>query len=155
MIFCKRRSVWLAIAGLAFMAALAAGLNARAEGKKTGYWPESAEVYFIYPNDGEQVTGRFEVIFGLTGLGVAPAGVEKKNTGHHHLLIDTDLPANLDEPLPSDAKHRHFGGGQTQTSLMLPPGKHTLQLVVGDHNHIPHDPPLKSKKITITVKAAK
>jgi hypothetical protein len=91
------------------------------------------------------------VKFGLKGMGVAPAGVEKKKTGHHHLLIDTKL-ADYDNPVPSDEKHKHFGGGQTETTIALSPGKHTLQLVLGDHNHIPHEPPVQSKVITITVK---
>jgi hypothetical protein len=91
------------------------------------------------------------VQFGLAGMGVAPAGVTNANTGHHHLIIDATLP-NLDFVIPEDAKHRHFGGGQTQVSLELPAGEHTLQLLLGDYRHIPHDPPISSKKITITVK---
>ncbi len=98
--------------------------------------------------------GKVTVKFGLSGLGVAPAGVEKPNTGHHHLLIDVDAPTGttLAEPLPADAHVKHFGGGQTETTLELPPGRHTLQLIVGDANHIPHDPPLESEKIAIEVK---
>jgi hypothetical protein len=117
-------------------------------------WPSNARVYFIEPADGAVVTGKVTVKFGLTGLGVAPAGVEKTNTGHHHLLVDRDAPtgAKLDEPLPVDAHLRHFGGGQTETVLDLPPGRHTLQLIVGDANHIPHDPPLTSQKIEIDAK---
>ena len=84
-------------------------------------------------------------------MGVAPAGVDVANTGHHHLLIDVDLPP-FDEPIPSDEHHLHFGKGQTETVIELPPGKHTLQLIMGDKDHIPLDPPLYSKKITITVK---
>jgi len=84
-------------------------------------------------------------------MGVAPAGVEKEKTGHHHLLIDTGLPAQ-DEAVPADENHRHFGGGQTQTTVELPPGKHTLQLIMGDHNHVPHDPPITSEQISITVR---
>jgi hypothetical protein len=91
------------------------------------------------------------VKFGLKGMGIAPAGVKFDNTGHHHLLVDSDPPANLDAPLPATDKLLHFGKGQTETSLPLPPGKHTLQLVLGDQNHIPHDPPVISKKITIAV----
>jgi len=114
--------------------------------------PEGARVYFISPSDGETVTSPVTVRFGLEGMGVAPAGVDKAGTGHHHLLIDLDEPVDLDKPLPSDDHHRHFGGGQTQVSLDLPPGAHTLQLIMGDMAHIPHDPPVMSEKITITVK---
>jgi uncharacterized protein DUF4399 len=108
-------------------------------------------LYFISPQDGETVSSPVTVRFGLSGMGVAPAGVEKDNTGHHHLLIDTDLP-KMDEPIPSDAKHLHFGGGQTETSLTLPPGQHTLQLLLGNWTHVPFNPPVVSDKITITVK---
>ncbi len=116
-----------------------------------GHWPKGAEVYFISPHNGAKVKNPVVVRFGLKGLGIAPAGVKAENTGHHHLLIDTALPANLDQPLPSTDNIKHFGKGQTETELTLPPGKHTLQLVVGDESHIPHSPPLVSKKITITV----
>ena len=91
------------------------------------------------------------VRFGLQGMGVAPARVENDKTGHHHLLVNlTELPA-MDQPIPADDNHVHFGGGQTETSIELEPGTHTLQLLVGDHNHIPHDPPIVSEMITITV----
>ena len=114
--------------------------------------PPAAVVYFITPADGETVANPVTVRFGLKGMGVAPAEVEKANTGHHHLLIDVaDLPP-LDEPIPADDQHRHFGGGQTEITLDLPPGTHTLQLLLGDQNHIPHDPPVVSERITITVK---
>ena len=109
------------------------------------------ELYFVSPQDGAQVSGEFKISFGLRGMGVAPAGVEKDNTGHHHLLIDTATLPPLDAPLPSTDQIRHFGGGQTETTLTLPPGKHTLQLVLGNHSHIPHSPPVMSKTITITV----
>ena len=112
--------------------------------------PEGATVYFIAPSDGAVVSNPIVVQFGLKGMGVAPAGVEKENTGHHHLIVDAGLPP-LDEPIPSDDTYRHFGGGQTETSIELPPGEHTLQLLVGDHNHVPHEPPIQSKVITITV----
>jgi hypothetical protein len=112
-----------------------------------------AVVYFISPKDGDTVTSPFKVQFGLSGMGVAPAGVDKPKTGHHHLLIDTTLsPQELKEPIASDATHVHFGGGQTETMLTLPPGKHTLQLVLGDWSHIPFDPPIVSPVITVTVK---
>ena len=116
--------------------------------------PPGAVVYFITPTDGETVANPVTVRFGLKGMGVAPAGVDKANTGHHHLLIDVaDLPP-LDEPIPADDQHRHFGGGQTEVTLDLPPGTHTLQLLFGDQNHIPFDPPIVSEKITITVQQA-
>lgn len=112
---------------------------------------DAPRLYFIAPEDGAVVTSPVKVKFGLDGMGVAPAGVNVKNTGHHHLLVDTDLPP-LDKPIPSDENHIHFGGGQTETTLELEPGRHTLQLLLGDHTHVPHDPPVASKKITITVK---
>lgn len=117
-------------------------------------WPANARVYIIEPANGAVVNGKVTVKFGLSGLGVAPAGVEKPNTGHHHLLIDTEAPTGekLNQPLPLDAHVRHFGGGQTEATLELPPGRHTLQLIMGDANHIPHDPPLESQKIEIEVK---
>ncbi|HYD66057.1 DUF4399 domain-containing protein [Azospirillum sp.] len=109
-----------------------------------------AHLYIGWPNNGEVVGTRFKVWFGLRNFGVAPAGVRKENTGHHHLLVDTDIPP-LDEPIPNDKNHVHFGKGQTETYLELPPGRHTLQLLLADHDHVPHNPPIVSKKITITV----
>jgi Domain of unknown function (DUF4399) len=115
--------------------------------------PPGAKVYFINLKDGAEVTSPFLVQFGLSGMGIAPAGVEKPNTGHHHLIIDATLsPDELKQPIPADDKHRHFGGGQTEATITLPPGKHTLQLVLGDWSHIPHVPPVMSDVITITVK---
>lgn len=114
--------------------------------------PAGAELYFISPQDGETVPATFVVKFGLTGMGVAPAGVDHPNTGHHHLIInvpDEDIP--LDRPLPADTRFVHFGGGQTETEVTLEPGEHTLKLVLGNHLHIPHDPPVMSETITITV----
>ena len=113
--------------------------------------PAGAEVYFISPKDGATVKGPVHIQFGLKGMGVAPAGVKFEATGHHHLLIDTDIPADQSQPLPTSDAVRHFGKGQTETSVDLKPGKHTLQLVLGDQNHTPHNPPVVSKKITITV----
>jgi Domain of unknown function (DUF4399) len=113
--------------------------------------PAGASVYIISPKDGAKVSSPFVVEFGLKGMGVAPAGVKIENTGHHHLLIDTDAPTDLSAPLPSSDKVMHFGKGQTQTTLTLPPGKHTLQLLLGDNAHVPHNPPVISKKITVTV----
>lgn len=112
--------------------------------------PPDAELYFISPTDGVTVTSPVTVRFGLRGMGVAPAGTQKDATGHHHLLIDTDLPP-LDQPVPTDDHHKHFGAGQTETTLTLEPGTHTLQLLLGDFAHIPHEPPVMSPKITITV----
>ena len=115
--------------------------------------PAGAEVYIISPANGSTVTGPVTVRFGLKGMGVAPAGVKFDNTGHHHLLIDTDLSqVKLDPPLPSSDKIVHFGKGQTETVVTLTPGKHTLELLFADYLHLPFDPPLHSKKITITVK---
>jgi hypothetical protein len=113
--------------------------------------PPGAEVYIISPKDGAKVHNPVLVQFGLKGMGIAPAGVKFDNTGHHHLLIDTDAPADMSAPLPSTDKIVHFGKGQTETTLHLTPGKHTLQLLLADPNHIPHNPPVISKKITITV----
>jgi len=112
--------------------------------------PEGAEVYFVSPASGDTIGSSVSVVFGLKGMGVAPAGTEKEETGHHHLLINTEAPA-LDAPIPADDNHVHFGGGQTQTEIELPPGEHTLQLLLGDLNHIPHDPPIMSDVITVTV----
>jgi hypothetical protein len=114
--------------------------------------PGGAKVYFINPKDGQEVTSPFLVQFGVAGMGVAPAGVEKPNTGHHHLLIDAGLSGDeLKVPLAMDDKHRHFGNGQTEAMITLPPGKHTLQLVLGDWSHIPHAPPVVSNVIAVTV----
>ena len=113
--------------------------------------PAGAEVYIISPKDGAKVHGPVRVLFGLKGMGIAPAGVKFENTGHHHLLVDADVPDNLSLPLPSTQQILHFGKGQTETTLNLPPGTHTLQLVLADMNHVPHDPAVISQKITITV----
>jgi len=114
--------------------------------------PDGAKVYIISPKNGDTVSSPFTVQFGLKGMGVAPAGVTQANTGHHHLLVDvTDMP-DLNTPMPNNEHIRHFGGGQTEVELTLPPGKHTLQLMLGDALHIPFDKPVMSEKITITVK---
>ncbi len=112
--------------------------------------PEGAMVYIIAPEDGATVQSPVTVLFGASGIGIAPAGVAHDNTGHHHLIIDAELPA-MDGPLPADDQHVHFGGGQTQTTIELEPGEHTLQLLLADHNHVPHEPPLSSEVVTITV----
>jgi hypothetical protein len=114
--------------------------------------PAGAEAYIVSPKDGATVKSPVTVVFGLKGMGIAPAGVKFENTGHHHLLIDTAVPSDLSAPLPTSDTVKHFGKGQTETSIELTPGKHTLQLVLGDQNHTPHNPPVESKKITITVK---
>ncbi len=111
---------------------------------------EGTTVYIVAPADGDSVSSPVTVVFGLSGMGIAPAGVEREGTGHHHLLINQDLPV-LDQPVPASDTYVHFGGGQTQTVLDLPPGEHTLQLLLADHNHIPHDPPVISEVVTITV----
>jgi hypothetical protein len=114
--------------------------------------PAGAEVYFISPKNGDKVHGPVVVRFGLKGMGVAPAGVKFDNTGHHHLLVDADLAdLKLDAPLPANDKVMHFGKGQTETTLTLTPGKHTLELLFADYLHMSFDPPLHSQKITITV----
>lgn len=114
--------------------------------------PEDATVYIVAPMDGATVGNPVTIVFGLTGMGVAPAGIEAADTGHHHLLISVD-PASvaLDEGVPSDDQHRHFGGVQTEVTLDLPRGTHTLALLLGDHFHVPHDPPIYSEMITMTV----
>jgi hypothetical protein len=113
--------------------------------------PAGAELYFISPADGATLASPVTIRFGLKGMGIAPAGVAIPNTGHHHLLIDTGLPP-LDRPLPADEHHVHFGKGQTEAVVTLAPGPHRLQLLLGDHLHLPHDPPVVSKAITITVR---
>jgi len=137
--------------GLLLLAACAAMGSSPARAQTPS--PAGAKVYIINPKDGAEVESPFLVQFGLTGMGVAPAGVEKPNTGHHHLLIDTRLTEEqMKEPIPADDTHKHFGGGQTEAILTLPPGQHTLQLVLGDWTHVPHVPPVMSEPITITVK---
>jgi hypothetical protein len=112
---------------------------------------DGAYGYIVSPAHGEEVTSPFKVVFGLSGMGVAPAGIDKAKTGHHHLLIDTGLP-ELNRPIPADDKHRHFGGGQTEVVIELTPGEHSLQLLLADFAHSPHSPPLSSQQITIQVK---
>lgn len=112
---------------------------------------EGAEVYLIYPQDGDTVPTTFTAQFGLSGMEIAPAGTDKDGTGHHHLLIDLETLPNLKEALPATDQIKHFGGGQTETTLTLPPGKHTLQLLLANYAHIPHEPPVISEPVTITV----
>jgi hypothetical protein len=113
--------------------------------------PHGAKVFIVTPKNGATVHNPFVVKFGLKGMVIAPAGTKADNSGHHHLLIDTDAPADLGASLPATDKIVHFGKGQTETTLTLSPGKHTLQLLFADAMHIPHNPPLLSRKITITV----
>lgn len=131
-------------------AVLLAPIGALADGHMSKA-PANAEVYFVTPSDGDTVRSPFTVVFGLRNMGVAPAGVEKEGTGHHHLLIDTDVPSDLSQPLPATDNVKHFGGGQTETEISLEPGTHTLQLLLGNYAHVPHSEPVMSEKITITV----
>jgi hypothetical protein len=112
--------------------------------------PSSATAYIVSPKDGATVTSPVTVVFGLSGFGVAPAGTMREGTGHHHLIIDRPLP-DLTKPVPADDHHIHFGGGQTEVTVDLAPGQHTLQLLLGDHAHVPHDPPIYSEVITVDV----
>jgi len=140
---CSFQRRWLALpCALALWAASASATAADS--------PAGARVYFISPQHGDTVHSPVTVRFGLNGMGVAPAGIEMVNTGHHHLIVDAPLP-KLTATIPTDAHHLHFGGGQTETELTLAPGTHTLQLLLGDHLHIPHTPPVVSEQITITV----
>jgi hypothetical protein len=113
--------------------------------------PAGAMAYIIEPADGARLTSPVRVVFGLKGIGVAPAGVDRNDAGHHHLLVDAPMPSNLGVPIANDEQHRHFGGGQTEVELTLAPGRHTLQMLLGDHLHIPHDPPVASSVVTIEV----
>ena len=139
------------LAGFIALSACGALFTAAAADLPRSPAPKDAELYFITPKDGETVTGPVTIRFGLRGMGIAPAGMAMENTGHHHLLIDTDPPpSNL--PIPADANHVHFGKGQTEATVTLAPGRHRLQLLLADHLHIPHDPPVVSKPVTIVVK---
>ncbi len=141
--------VFLAIAALAMLALSPVASAPAAAGETVS--PPGARVWIIWPKDGEVIHGgKLWVRMGAKGIGIAPAGVIKKNTGHQHLIIDRPLPP-FDEDIPADKNHLHFGGGQTEARIELPPGKHTLQVLMGDYDHIPHDPPLYSERITVTV----
>jgi hypothetical protein len=145
-----RRTAWATIAVIAgLLLAGPAFPQATAQGGPTPS-PPGAKVEFIDIKDGAVIGPKTTIHFGLHGMGVAPAGTKRPNSGHHHLLVDTDLPP-LDKPIPNDENHLHFGGGQTETELSLPPGPHTLQLLLGDADHIPHTPPIYSDKIHVTV----
>jgi hypothetical protein len=136
--------------------ALACG-SAAAQEKRTGGptpSPPGAEVYFAEIKDGATIPTKVTIRFGLREMGVAPAGSDRPNSGHHHLLIDTDLPA-LDQPIPNDFNHLHFGTGQTEAEITLKPGPHTLQLLFGDKDHVPHNPPVMSARINVTASDAR
>ena len=128
---------------------LAGALSAQVPQTKSA---EGTTLYIISPRNGETVSSPFTVRFGLKGMGVAPAGVQFANSGHHHLLVDVAQMPDMTAPLPVTANIRHFGGGQTEAEITLPPGSHTLQLLLGDYIHVPHDKPVVSEKITVTVK---
>ena len=143
----------------AFLSAIFLGLTAGfvLAGGETPSNPD-AKVYFVNLSDGDTVQSPVTVVFGMSGMGIAPAGTEVENTGHHHLLIDRpplgqgeDGADELAYGLPSDENHMHFGGGQTEVTLDIAPGNHTLQLVLGDAGHVPHATPIVSEVITITV----
>lgn len=138
----------LKVAMLLFSLIGIAGLAAAVERSPA---PHDARVYFIWPKDGQVIEGgKLWVRMGARNVGVAPAGVQHPNTGHHHLIVDADLPP-FDVEIPADRHFLHFGAGQTEARLDLPPGEHTLRLLLGDHNHLPHDPPIYSEEITIIV----
>ena len=136
--------------GLGVVLLIATGLGAASAEIPRSSRPENVQLYFVTPSDGDSLTSPVVVRFGLKGMGVAPAGVEKAGTGHHHLIVDAELPPS-GLPIPASDHYRHFGMGQTEVTLDLEPGEHTLQLLLGDHLHIPHDPPLVSERISITV----
>jgi hypothetical protein len=142
------RAIACAFAALLTIGGAALGQTNAAGGPTPS--PAGAAVYFIDLKDGATIAPKTTIHFGLHGMGIAPAGSDKANSGHHHLLIDADLPP-LDEPIPSDPNHMHFGAGQTEVDLELSPGPHTLQLLLGDKNHIPHSPPVMSERVHVTV----
>lgn len=148
MVSCLKRSLTIAalcltcLIGLLVPSAHAADLTPA---------PESATAYIISPSNGETVSSPFVVQFGLSGMGIAPAGIDRPNTGHHHLLIDVDELPSLTEPLQASQQVLHYGAGQTEAELSLTPGEHTLQLVLGNYSHIPHDNPVISEKVKVTV----
>ncbi len=136
---------------LLLVGVVAPPVDASGEGYPRATAPAGARLYILSPEPGASVSSPVTVRFGLAGMGVAPSGVKREGTGHHHLLLDTGLPP-LDQPIPADENHIHFGGGQTETQIELAPGAHTLQLLLGDENHVPHDPPVVSEPIQIEVR---
>jgi uncharacterized protein DUF4399 len=145
----KRRVMAITRIASLFFVALLLPATAHAQGKPAH---KDAYLYFVWPQDGTVIRGAFWARFGLRNMGVTHAGDDFENAGHHHLLIDVNSPLDTNEAIPQDKNHLHFGAGQTETRLELPPGKHTLQLVLGDAKHYPFKPPVVSKKITVTVK---
>jgi hypothetical protein len=142
-----------ALATIALIGGLVFALSSHAQPAQTGGptpSPPDAKAEFLDIKDGAVIGPKTTIHFGLRGMGVAPAGTKKTNTGHFHLLIDRDLPP-LDKPIPNDENHLHFGAGQTETSLTLPTGKHTLQLLLGDSAHFPHQPPVFSDPVVVNV----
>jgi hypothetical protein len=137
---------------LALTTLTATAFAADAPGLPVTKAPAGAEVYIVSPKDGATVGQSVTVVFGLKGMGVAPAGVKKEGNGHHHLLVDVKELPTAGQPIPKDDTHLHFGNGQTETTIKLAPGTHTLQLELADENHIPFDPAIVSKKITVHVK---
>jgi hypothetical protein len=146
------RPVPAALLSLSLATVLACGAVCAQQAKTGGPTPspEGAEVHFVGLADGARLPPKATIRFGLKDMGVAPAGLERENSGHHHLLIDTELPP-LDQPIPNDFNHLHFGAGQTETEVTLKPGTHTLQLLFADKDHIPHTPPLMSPRIRVVV----
>jgi hypothetical protein len=148
------RPIAAALVSLSFAALIACGASSAQQARTGGPTrsPEGAGVRFVGLSDGARLPTKVTIRFGLSGMGVAPAGLERENSGHHHLLIDTELPP-LDKPIPNDFNHLHFGAGQTEAEITLKPGTHTLQLLFGDKDHIPHNPPLLSPPIRVVVVA--
>jgi hypothetical protein len=148
------RRIWTILVSLTFAVIATCGEIAAQQAAKGGPTPssEGAAVHFVGLKDGATLPPKATIRFGLRGMGVAPAGLERADSGHHHLLIDTELPP-LDQPIPNDFNHLHFGAGQTEAEITLKPGAHTLQLLFGDKDHIPHNPPLMSPRIRVVVAA--
>jgi Domain of unknown function (DUF4399) len=148
------RPIAAALISLGFATLIACGASSAQQARTGGPTPspEGAGVHFVGLSDGARLPTKVTIRFGLRGMGVAPAGLERENSGHHHLLIDTELPP-LDQPIPNDFNHLHFGAGQTEAEITLKPGTHTLQLLFGDKDHIPHNPPLMSPRIRVVVVA--
>jgi hypothetical protein len=144
------RRLALAFCAIATLSAAPAAVRAEGPAARTPS-PAGARAYVISPADGETVSSPVLVRFGLSGMGVAPASIQFPNTGHHHLMVDAPLPP-FDAPIPNDKNHIHYGAGLTESKVELTPGKHTLQLLMGDYAHVPHDPPVYSEPITINVK---
>jgi hypothetical protein len=148
------RPVAAALVSLTFATLIACGASSAQQARTGGPTPspEGAGVHFVGLSDGARLPTKATIRFGLRSMGVAPAGLERENSGHHHLLIDTELPP-LDKPIPNDFNHLHFGAGQTEAEITFKPGTHTLQLLFGDKDHIPHNPPLLSPRIRVVVVA--